>query len=47
MCRGAGDRIPRDTDTLEVIDIRPGEYDDELSTMVVRAVQSGRVPMSD
>jgi hypothetical protein len=42
-----GDRIPRGTDTLEVIDVRAGDYEDDHSTLVVRAVRSGRVPISD
>jgi hypothetical protein len=42
----AGDRIPRGTDTLEVIDVRlAGEDDTTDGTLVV--VATGHVPMSD
>jgi hypothetical protein len=42
-----GDRIPRGSDTLEVIDVRVADYDDDHSTLVVRPVYPGRVPKND
>jgi hypothetical protein len=39
-------RIPRGTDTLEVIDVRVADYEDEHSTLVVRTVQAD-IPISD